>query len=170
MNKTDNGIWVKTLWQIPAILAIALGMSLISNALRPDSLKLVGDWSAEARITTSKGENLIISLSEAAKLFTEKTVIFIDARSDEDFREGHIQGAKSLSWQDVDQRFVEIAENISPDVTIITYCDGETCKLSHDLALFLIDMGFKDVRVLVNGWSVWQEGNMPVEGDEKVSY
>ena len=169
MNKTGNEIWVKTLWQIPAILAIALGMGLISNTLRHDSLQIVGDWSAEARTTTATGAHLIISLSEAAKLFTEKAAVFIDARSDEDFRKGHIQGAKSLPWQDVDQRFIEIAEDISPDVTIITYCDGETCKLSHDLALFLIDMGFKDVRVLVNGWSVWQETNLPVEKKDKVS-
>ena len=168
MNKTGNGMWVKTLWQIPAILAIALGMGLISNTLRHDSLQMVDDWSAEARITTATGEHLIISLSEAAKLFTEQAAVFIDARSDEDFRKGHIQGAKSLPWQDVDQRFIEIAENISPDATIITYCDGETCELSHDLALFLIDMGFKDVRVLVNGWSVWQETNLPVEKEDKV--
>lgn len=163
MNKTGNGIWVKTLWQIPAILAIALGMGLISNTLRHDSLQIVGDWSAEARMTTVTGEHLIISLADAAKLFTEKAAVFIDARSNEDFRKGHIQGAKSLPWQDVDQRFIEIAEDISPDATIITYCDGETCELSHDLALFLIDMGFKDVKVLVNGWSVWQETSLPVE-------
>ena len=169
MNKTGNGMWVKTLWQIPAILAIALGIGLISNTLRPDSLQMVDDWSAEARITTATGEHLIISLSEAAKLFTEKAALFIDARSDEDFRKGHIQGAKSLPWQDVDQRFIEIAEDISPDMTIITYCDGETCELSHNLALFLLDMGFKNVRVLVNGWSVWKKTNLPVEKEDKVS-
>lgn len=169
MKKAGNGMWIKMLWQISAILAVALGTGLISNALRPDSLQLVGDWSAEARTTTVTGEQLIISLSEAAKLFTEKTAVFIDARSDEDFRKGHIQGAKSLPWQDVDQRFIEVAEDISPDMTIITYCDGETCKLSHDLALFLLDMGFKNVRVLVNGWSVWQETNLSVEKGDKAS-
>jgi len=169
MNKTGNGMWVKTLWQTPAILAIALGMGLISNALRPDSLQMVGDWSAEARTTTATREHLVISLSEAAKLFTEKAAVFIDARSDEDFRKGHIQGAKNLPWQDVEQRFFEMPEDISQNMTIIAYCDGETCKLSHDLALFLLDMGFKDVRVLVNGWSVWQETNLPVGKEDKVS-
>ena len=154
MNKTGNGMWIKMLWQISAILAIALGIGLISNALRPDSLQLVGSWSAEARMATATREHLIIPLSEAAKVFTEKTAVFIDARSDEDYRKGHIQGAKSLPWQDVDQRFIKIAEDISLDMAIITYCDGETCKLSHDLALFLHDMGFKKVRVLVNGWSL----------------
>ena len=97
---------VKTLWQIPAILAIVLGMGLISNTLRHDSLQMPGDWAFEARKTSATGEHLIISVSEAAKLFTEKSAVFIDARSEEDFRKGHIQGAKSLPWQDVDQWFI----------------------------------------------------------------
>lgn len=160
---------MKTLWQISAILAIGAGLGLISNTLRPDSLQLVGDWSAEARMTTATGKHLIISLSEAAKLFTEKTAVFIDARSDNDFKKGHIPGAKNLPWQDVDRRFIEVIEDVSPDMAIITYCDGEACKLSHDLALFLLDMGFKHVRVLVNGWSAWQDINLPVEKEDKAS-
>ena len=117
MKKTGNRILVKTLWQILAIIAIGAVLGLITNALRPDSLQLIGDWSAESRITTATGQHLIISLSEAEKLFTEDTAIFIDARSNEDFRNGHIAGAKSLSWQDVDRLFVEIIEDISPDMT-----------------------------------------------------
>ena len=169
MKKIGNGIWVKTLWQISVILAIGAGLGLISNTLRPDSLQMVGDWSAKSRMTTATGECLIISLSGAEKLFTENAAIFIDARSDEDFRKGHIPGAKSLPWQDVDRRFIEVIEDVSPDMTIITYCNGESCKLSLDLALFLLDMGFKHVRVLVNGWTVWQEGCLPVEEDEALS-
>jgi len=164
MKKIGNRILVKTLWQILVILAIGAGLGLISNALRPDSLQLIGDWSAESRITTATGEHLIISLSEAEKLFTEDAAIFIDARSNEDFKNGHIAGAKSLPWQDVDRLFMKVTEDISSDMTIITYCDGKTCKLSHDLALFLLDIGFKHVRVLVNGWTVWQESGLPVEG------
>jgi rhodanese-related sulfurtransferase len=164
MKKIGNRILVKTLWQISVILAIGAGLGLISNTLRPDSLQLIGDWSAESRITTATGKHLIISLSEAEKLFTEDAAIFIDARSNEDFRNGHIAGAKSLPWQDVDRLFVEVIEDISPDMTIITYCDGKTCKSSHDLALFLLDIGFKHVRVLVNGWTVWRERSLLVEG------
>jgi len=62
-----------------------------------------------------------------------------------------------------DRQFIEATKDISPDATIITYCDGETCNLSHNLALFLLDMGFSNVRVLINGWTVWLEGNLPVE-------
>ncbi|MDI6687916.1 MAG: rhodanese-like domain-containing protein [Desulfobacterales bacterium] len=149
---------MKGLWQISLILAISAGLGIISNALRPDSLRLFGEWSSESGLTTPTGECLIISLSEAEKLFAENAAIFIDARSNEDFKKGHIPGAKSLPWQDVDRRFIEVIEDVSPDMIIITYCDGESCKPSYNLALFLFDMGFKNVRVLANGWSVWQEG------------
>jgi len=47
--------------------------------------------------------------------------------------------------------------------TLVTYCDGEDCALSHDLAMFLKDLGYGDVRVLVNGWTVWQDAGLPVQ-------
>ena len=56
-----------------------------------------------------------------------------------------------------------LAKDLKPTDRIITYCDGETCNLSHDLALFLTEMGFQDVKVLVNGWTVWLDNNQPVE-------
>ena len=61
-----------------------------------------------------------------------------------------------MPLQDVDQFFVDVAENLELETPIVTYCDGETCKLSHDLAVYLENIGFMNVRVLVNGWSVWQ--------------
>ena len=45
---------------------------------------------------------------------------------------------------------------------IIAYCDGEHCDLSHELALFLKEMGFENARVLVNGWTVWQQAGLRV--------
>jgi len=86
----------------------------------------------------------------------------VDARSESLYREGHIQGALNIPWQEVDRYFVEVMERLDPEKTIITYCDGETCELSHELALFLQEMGFQSVRVLVNGWTVWKEAGLPV--------
>ena len=55
----------------------------------------------------------------------------------------------------------DIAAQLDEKDTIITYCDGENCELSHDLAMYLKDMGFTNVRVLVNGWTVWQNAGLP---------
>jgi len=155
--------WKQAIWQVPIVILAAGILALTVNALRPDSLPLIGDWSIDARMTTVTGERLDISLQEAEKLFRDQATVFLDARSADDYARGHIQGARSLPWQDIDQFFMEVTEDLESETPIITYCDGETCNLSHDLALFLKDVGFMNVRVLVNGWTVWHEGRFPVE-------
>ncbi len=158
--------WKRAIFQVPAIILTAGILAFSANALRPDSLPLIGDWSIDARMTTVTGERLDIPLQEAEKLFRNQAVIFLDARSADDYARGHIKGARSLPWQEVDRSFMEVTQDLESETAIITYCDGETCNLSHDLALFLKNMGFMNVRVLINGWTVWHESRLPVESSE----
>jgi len=157
------GHWKAAVIQATAIVATAMVVGLIVNAVRKDGITLIGDWSADARLTTSTGEHLIVPLAEAEKLFAHQAAVFLDARSKPEYDAGHIQGAVNLPWHEVEQRFMAVAEGISPDRPIITYCDGEACALSKDLALFLKEMGYEKVRVLVNGWSLWRDAGLPVE-------
>ena len=158
--------WKVAIWQMPAIILAAGILAFSANALRTDSLPLIGDWSIDARMTTVTGERLDISLQEVEKLFRDQSVVFLDARSADDYGRGHIQGARSLPWQDVDRIFMAVTQDLASETPIITYCDGEACNLSHDLALFLKDAGFMNIRVLVNGWTVWREARFPVEPSE----
>jgi rhodanese-related sulfurtransferase len=114
-------------------------------------------------MTTATGERMDITLEEAEKLFFTHAAVFIDARPAEDHAKGHIQGAHSLPWHDVDIKFIDVTQDLDLETQIVTYCDGETCELSHDLALFLRDAGFMNTRVLVNGWTLWQQKGLPVE-------
>ncbi|MBI5578386.1 MAG: rhodanese-like domain-containing protein [Deltaproteobacteria bacterium] len=155
--------WLQAAWQIPMLVILSAVTSLAVNALRPDRLPLVADFSAAARMTTATGERMDIPLEEAEKLFFTHAAVFVDARSVEDYANGHIQAARSLPWHDVDLNFIRVTENLELTTPIITYCDGETCELSHDLALFLRDAGFLNTRVLVNGWALWQQAGLPVE-------
>ncbi len=144
------------------IVVISIAVSLTCNFFRSGPLPLIGEWSIEARLTTDTGESTIVTLKKAISLFNQQEAVFMDARISDQYAEGHIKGAINLPWHDVQERFMDVLPGINPDARIITYCDGETCNLSHDLALFLRDMGFK-VNVLVNGWSVWQANGLPVE-------
>ena len=158
-----NNTWRRAVRQILALVILSAAAALAVNALRADRLPLVGDWSVAARITTSTGERMDISLDEAEKLFFTDAAVFIDARSEEDYARGHIQNARSLPWHEVDLRFMGVTEELDLEMPIVTYCDGETCELSHNLALFLRDAGFLNTRVLVNGWTLWQQAGLPVE-------
>lgn len=150
-------------WQLPLLVITACVIGLSVNNLRPDGLALVGDWSEKARFSDASGESLIIGIDEAAGLFERQAALFLDARPQSQYAEGHIQGALSLPWQEADRHFMELADRLEGASTIITYCDGEHCDLSHELALFLKEMGFENVRVLVNGWTVWQQADLPTE-------
>jgi rhodanese-related sulfurtransferase len=153
-------------WQAPALVALACLIALGVNYWRSDGISVVGDWSADARFADAAEDSLVIAFDQAAQLFEQETALFVDARLQNQFAQGHIRGALSLPWQEVDRYFVETAERLGGTKTIITYCDGESCELSHELAQFLKDMGFEDVRVLVNGWTVWRQAGLPTEGGE----
>lgn len=155
--------WRRALWQIPAIILMAGLVGICVNCLRSDSIPVVGNWSVKTSMAAATKDNLIISLPEAAKLFSARAAVFIDARDEQNYESGHIRGALSLPWYDAIKRFLEIAGDIPSGTMIITYCDGEECHLSHDLAVFLRDKGFENARDLVNGWTVWQDANLPVE-------
>lgn len=156
------------LWQVPALVVVACLAALAVNQWRSDGIPLIGNWSADAHFTDTAGDSLVIPLEQAEQLFSRQAAVFIDARPESQYARGHIQGALSLPWQAVDRHFIEIANQLDGTKIIITYCDGESCELSHELALFLKEMAFENVRVLVNGWSVWQARGLPVAGDDSL--
>ncbi len=153
----------KAIWQIPALIVLAAITAMLTNAWRSDGIPLVGDWSVKARFSDTAGDPMVISLELATEQFESGSALFLDARPESQYLEGHIQGALNLPWQSVDHYFMEMADRIDGSETIITYCDGESCDLSHELALFLKEMEYANVRVLVNGWTVWQQAGLPVE-------
>lgn len=167
--KTYKFNYSQVAWQACATFAMSILLGLAINQFRSERLPLFGDWSIKAKLVTANGDRLEISFEEAEKLFMEKSALFIDARSMDDYANGHIPGARSLPWHDVDRRFVEVTEDISPDTLIITYCEDITCDLSCDLALFLLEMGFKNARVLLDGWAVWLKSRLPIEKENDVS-
>jgi rhodanese-related sulfurtransferase len=162
MSENKKRIWSAAFRQGLSILVLSTVVALTVNQFRAENINIVGNWSLEARMTTADGDLMIISLEEARKLFEIQEATFIDARPKEQYHEGHITGALCLPWQSVNDYFIEIAEQLNHNKPIICYCDGETCDLSHELALFLVDMGFTNSRVLVNGWSLWNKAGLPV--------
>ena len=161
-EKRDR-IGFRMLWETMAMVLLAVVLGLLVNQLRPGRLPLVGDWSAEARLTLDSGESMVVSLDEGINLCLDKKAIFLDARSPEDYAQGHIRCAKNIPWQSFDEYIDRVFETIPDNAQIVTYCDGEHCSLSEDLAKELVSMGYKNVNVLLNGWTRWVEAGLPVE-------
>lgn len=160
LNKAKNKSAIYL--QICILFSVALMAGIGTNTLRSAPLPLVQDWSTDAQLTTEDGHTMALGLDQAIVFYENDSTLFIDARDVLKFHEGHIKGALNLPWHNVQEQFMAVAPQIDPDALVITYCDGKTCTLSHDLAFFLKEMGF-NVKVMSEGWEAWLNADMPVE-------
>ncbi|MGC9967666.1 MAG: rhodanese-like domain-containing protein [Syntrophobacteraceae bacterium] len=159
-----NGNIIDVLWQMALIVLMAVALSLGVNHFRRAGLPLAGDLSPKASSSGEKTvEEQIISIEEARALFLTNGAVFVDARPPEVYRHGHIRGALNLPLDSLDEFLPDFMAQIPPDSLIITYCDGQICHLSKEVALQLSAKGYSHVQVLVNGWSVWKDAGLPTE-------
>ena len=103
-----------------------------------------------------------INLSQAKKLLDDEEVIFIDARDNWDFDEGHIKGAINLP----EYKFEDLVpEEIIPDKNIlyVVYCSDEDCGTSEKLAEKLAKKGYANLLVFEGGWNSWLKEGLPFE-------
>lgn len=165
MTKCEQ-TWSRVFCQAGAVFVLAVMLGWLVNQIRSDPLPLLADWSVEGQLAQESEVDLVISLDEARDQYFSQTAVFLDARSPESYKTGHIMGAVNLPWEAVDECLDAVTATIPQDAMIIIYCDGEACSLSKDLALELFYAGYDNVRVLVNGWGLWEEHRLPVEKEK----
>lgn len=101
-----------------------------------------------------------ITIDLAYNLFNQK-VMFIDARTTEEFAEGHIKGAINIPFYGSENYQHEL-DKISKDEILITYCSGDDCDLSILLGDELFEKGYKKIYVFFGGWNQWIEKGYPI--------
>jgi rhodanese-related sulfurtransferase len=106
-------------------------------------------------------ESEFIPLTEAHTVWGSGAAFFLDARASADYEAGHIANAFNLPAEAFDDHFPKVAPMLTPESTIICYCDGTECELSHHLADELRKRGYKNIRILKNGWTVWHGAGYP---------
>ncbi|MDR3556071.1 MAG: rhodanese-like domain-containing protein [Syntrophobacteraceae bacterium] len=145
------------------IVLIALAISLSVNFIRSGGLPLLPSPSSKAAANGSRSsDEPLVTMEEARALFLAHGAVFIDARPEQDYRSGHIQGALNLPANSFDRALPSLQTRISPDAFLIAYCDGEHCSLSREVAAQLVANGFSHVAVFLNGWTLWRNAGLPV--------
>jgi rhodanese-related sulfurtransferase len=89
----------------------------------------------------------------------------IDARITELYAEGHLPGAVSLPYAEIDDKIDAFISRVPTDEPLIIYCSGYGCPDSFDLALALQAEGFDNVRIFEGGYPQWRDAGNPVEAD-----
>ena len=144
--------------QGPAILAFALLWALAFNALSSGGIPLLP---VEQRSVIKGLKD--VSLAEIRDYMEAKGALLIDARSPQDFAYGHILGAVNLPLECIKESYRGELRLLAAELPVITYCGGEACHSSVDLAIHLSQEGCRDVRVFYGGWDIWREAGLPVE-------
>lgn len=150
-----------SLLQVLVILLIGIGAGLAGNQISPRGLPLIPRPKPIDRVGT------IVPLERASQLWHLGTAFFLDAREPADFAAGHIGNALNLPAQSFGERFGEIAPMITPESTLILYCNGSECDLSHRLAASLHQQGYTNLLILSNGWSAWLAAGLPTTKEVK---
>jgi rhodanese-related sulfurtransferase len=103
-----------------------------------------------------------LTFEEAQVLYDRHAALFIDSRYAYDFGIGHIKGAVNIPLHDFDT-VKRLLDPLPRDQVIITYCDGEECSSSVELAKLLYASGFVNVKIFFGGWNEWRTRNQPME-------
>jgi rhodanese-related sulfurtransferase len=159
----------RMLWQSGVLILFAVIVGLLVNLVRPDGLALMA--APDPAVSGGKGSDakLIVPLEQARHLFFANEAVFLDARSRRLYEKGHVAGARSLPAETAEQSAFEVLADMSQDAVLITYCDGKNCVQGKKLAVFLLGMGFRNVRVLDNGWTRWTKKGLPTEKGSNAS-
>jgi len=163
-------VFRKTIKEIIILVGTAVALAMIVNTFSPRGIALVGQWNiAKGVMTASPGAAAegkpaeIESVAQARAVFDSGHVLFVDARTQENYEAGHIPGAVSLPVGRFDERIESFLNQYPPEQPIVTYCSGRTCADSQNLALLLTGAGYSRVRIFIDGFPGWQAEGYPIE-------
>jgi len=83
-------------------------------------------------------------------------VVLVDVRPEEEFAAGHIDGARSIPLDELEQRLAELPA----DREVVAYCRGPFCAYAHD-AVRRIQAAGRSARRLEEGWPEWRLADKP---------
>jgi rhodanese-related sulfurtransferase len=168
MSTTPN--WNTISRRTILLVVLAVAAALIVNHLSPVGIPLMGQWNLAKGVVHANpdsahlNDRLEIDNIEVAKLIYDGAqTLFVDARSEEDYEAGHVEGAISLSLRDFDASIEDFFNQYPPEQPIITYCSGRTCEDSHYLAQLLLDLGYERVNIMIDGFQIWKDKGFPVD-------
>jgi rhodanese-related sulfurtransferase/predicted transcriptional regulator len=99
-----------------------------------------------------------VDRDELRKRLRRGDVVLVDVRPREEFEAGHIEGARSIPVDELEQRLGELPT----DREVVAYCRGPFCAYAHEAVRSLQAAGRRASR-LEEGWPEWRLAGQPAE-------
>lgn len=138
------------------------------NALKPAPTPWFGQTvKRDAGKSTNEKVKGEASTSEVqAWLEAKEPLFFLDARTEEEWRSGHLPGAMLFPIEALYGNTEAHLEALPKDRRIIIYCNDSNCDRAHILYDNLVRAGIKNVFVMPEGFNVWVNGGGLVETEK----
>ena len=163
-------VFQKTAKEMIILLGASVALALMVNFISPRGIALIGQWdtakgviTADPQLAEERKLEEIDSVTWAKEIYDKGHVLFVDARSQNNYEQGHIAGAVSLPIGQFDEMIESFLSKHALDQPMVTYCSGRTCEDSHNLARLLSEAGFTDVRIFIDGFPGWEAEGYQVE-------
>lgn len=169
-----------------------LALSLAANSLSPQGLKLSRNYFPPApgvstiRVATNAINAPSLAEKVAARLlqkglkladgtrvhdlfqdprYLQGLVVFVDARDDAHYQQGHVPGAWQLDYYRYETYLASVLPACMMAQEIVIYCNGGDCEDSEFTALLLRDaqIPMERIQVYGGGISEWQTKGWPIE-------
>jgi len=101
-----------------------------------------------------------------------EATLFLDARREEQYADGHIPGARHFDPFYPERFLDELLPLLPSAMMIVVYCAGGECDDSESAALFLLNLGAVDpsqLSIYAGGMHAWKTAGLPVERGERGS-
>ena len=157
--------------QAAVLILVSSVLAVATNALRPDSLP----WWLDPSKSLNPVDNpdlagpTRILLEDVRRHFEAGTATFVDARTVEDYAEGHLATAVNIPSTEKEDHLDRIFQMLPPDGLIIIYCEGGNCEASGEVFEFLLSNGFAlaNLKIFEPGWEVLSgQADLPVAREE----
>jgi rhodanese-related sulfurtransferase len=176
------------------VAVTGLVFALMANQVSPRGIKLPDNYFPGTTITTTGGTNVmtgtnapatgiqklieqlkanglqVVVSNQVFELYqdprkAQELVVFIDARDDKHFGEGHIPGAYQLDHYRKENYLGTVLPVCMTAEQIVVYCTGGDCEDSQFTAITLRDAGIGNEKLLVyaGGMQEWSSLGYPVE-------
>jgi rhodanese-related sulfurtransferase len=104
------------------------------------------------------GDVQAIGTEELRERLARGDAILVDVRPAEEYRAGHIEGARSIPIEELEAHIADLPA----DREVVVYCRGPFCAFAHEAVRQLTDDGLT-ARRLDAGWPEWRLAGDPSE-------
>ena len=149
--------------QVAYIILASVFTSLLFNLLRNSPLSFIKkNVEVVSELQSISLKNSVPSITgidlDLAKQLFEANTLFVDARAEENYNEGHIPDA--ICHDDFDLLVEKLENTIGMDDKFVVYCSDSDCGSSEDLSYELQSYGYNNILLFKGGWKEWTEANL----------